>query len=94
MRETVENTRAVSGARHAYEHGEDRPGAPREVTVCHQAPTVEPQVVHEVIVYDFAVSPDEVTLDEGLTEELVRSFQSASTSVWWGARPREPSRGR
>jgi hypothetical protein len=47
-----------------------------------------------VIVYDFAVSPDEVTLDEGLTEELVRSFQSASTSVWWGARPREPSRGR
>ena len=33
-----------------------------------------------VIVYDFAVSPDEVTLDEGLTEELVRSFQSASAT--------------
>ena len=35
---------------------------------------------YRVIVYDFAVSPDEVTLDQGLTEELVRSFQSASTT--------------
>src|SRR5215472_17428029 len=33
-----------------------------------------------VIVYDFAVSPDEVTLDQSLTERLVRSFQSASTT--------------
>ena len=33
-----------------------------------------------VIVYDFAVSPDEVTLDQGLPEKLVRSFQSASTT--------------
>src|SRR5262249_60851004 len=33
-----------------------------------------------VIVYDFAVSPDEVTLDQGLPEKLVRAFQSASTT--------------
>ena len=35
---------------------------------------------YRVIVYDFAVSPDEVTLDQGLPEKLVRSFQSASTT--------------
>src|SRR5215472_866860 len=50
-----------------------------------------------VIVYNFAVSPDEVELDQGLSAELVRSFQSASTTEqerMAGGRSREQSRGR
>jgi hypothetical protein len=51
--------------------------------------TVEPQQDYSgsalprpdrVIVYNFAVSPDEVELDQGLSAELVRSLQSASTT--------------